>query len=143
MGRALGVVSVRLKKLRSSRKICMTAEEYKSLRFLSHNSGLKEAGRNTLAWTRTTRSGAPSLFVESVACAVAVRVFGGAGVEEGDAEAATRSRRDMERFTRGAGVVAKLFFWTCPFLLSPFRREKGLRNTLAWTRTTRRLTFKT
>ena len=45
---------------------------------------LKREGswRNALAWTRTTRSGSPSLLVDSVTCVVAVRVVDGAGVEE-------------------------------------------------------------
>ena len=46
------------------------------------------------------------LFIrEAVACAVAVRVVGGAGVEEDYAEAVARRRLAMERCTRGAGVV--------------------------------------
>ena len=53
--------------------------------------------RNTLARTRTIRSGARSLLVESVACAVAVRVVDEVEVEEDDAEAAARSRCAMER----------------------------------------------
>ena len=53
--------------------------------------------RSTLAWTRTTRSGACGLLVGSVACAVAVRVVDYVGVEGGNTEAATRSRRAMER----------------------------------------------
>ena len=65
--------------------------------------------RNTLAWTRTTRSGARSLLVDSVACAVAVRVVDEVGVEEDDAEAAARSRRAVKRCTRGAKAVEKVF----------------------------------
>ena len=65
--------------------------------------------QNTLAWTRTTRSGARSLLVDSVACAVAVRFVDEVEAGEGDAEAATRSRRAMERCTRGAKAVAKVF----------------------------------
>ena len=64
--------------------------------------------RNTLAWIRTTRSGARNLLVDSVACTVAVRVVGDVRVEEGDFEAAARSRRAMERCTRGAGVVGSV-----------------------------------
>ena len=63
---------------------------------------------NTLAWTRTTRSGSRGLFVGSVACAVAFRFVDDVGVEEVDAEAAAQSRRAMERHMRGAGVVAKV-----------------------------------
>ena len=48
---------------------------------------------NTLAWTRTTRSGARSLLVDSVACALAVRVVDEVGVEEDDSGAVARSRR--------------------------------------------------
>ena len=81
--------------------------------------------KNTLAWTRTTRSGARSFFFDSVSCAMAVRVVGDIGVDVGDADAAARSRRIMERCTRGAEVVAKLFFRTCPFLFSPPRRERS------------------
>ena len=77
------------------------------------------------------------MLVDSVACAVAVRVVDDVGVNEGDAEAADRSRRAMERCTRGAEIVARVLFWTCPFLLSPLRRERSRPNTLAWTRTTR------
>ena len=76
------------------------------------------------------------MVVVSVACAVAVRVVGAAGVEEGDAEVAARSRLAMERCTRGDGVVAELLFWTWPFLLSSLRRESSRRNTLARNRTT-------
>ena len=43
-----------------------------------------------------------------MACAVAVRVVGGAGVEEDDAEAFARSRRATERYTRGAEVLVKV-----------------------------------
>ena len=78
---------------------------------------LERSRRNTPAWTRTTRSGARSWPVDSVACAVAVRVVDDAGVEEGDAEAAARSGRAMERCTRGAEVIANVLFWTCPFFL--------------------------
>ena len=71
---------------------------------------LKREGswRNTLAWTRTTRSGSPSLLVDSVTCVVAVRVVDGAGVEEHGAEAAARSRRAMERSTQGAEAVGSV-----------------------------------
>ena len=58
---------------------------------------LERIRRNTLALTRTTQNGARSLYVNSVACAVAVRVVDDAGVEKGDAKAAARSRRAMER----------------------------------------------
>ena len=51
--------------------------------------------RNTLAWTRTTRSGARGLLVDSVACAVAVRVVDEVEFGEDDVEAATRSRRTI------------------------------------------------
>ena len=44
--------------------------------------------QNKLAWIRTARSGARSMLVDSVACAVAVRVVNDAGVGVGDAEAA-------------------------------------------------------
>ena len=70
--------------------------------------------RNTLAWTRTTRSGARSLLVDLVACAVAVRVFGGAGVQGYDAEAASRSRRAMEGCTREAEFVANFLYHIYP-----------------------------
>ena len=79
--------------------------------------------RNALAWTRTTRSGDCGLLVDSVACSVAVRVVVGVGVKVGDAEAAARSRRAIERNKQRAEVVAKVVFWTCPFLLSQLRRE--------------------
>ena len=72
-----------------------------------------------------------------MASAVAVRVVGDAWVERVDAEATVRSRRAMARCTRGAGVVAKVFFWTCPFLIAPLRRERCRQNTLAWTKITR------
>ena len=49
---------------------------------------LQRSRQNTLAWTRTTRNGARSLLVDSMACAVAVSVFDEVGVEEDDAEAA-------------------------------------------------------
>ena len=52
--------------------------------------------RNTLAWTRATRSGPRSLLDGSVACAVAVRVVDGSGVEEDDAEAAGRGRSESD-----------------------------------------------
>ena len=65
--------------------------------------------QNKLAWIRTARSGARSMLVDSVAYAAAVRVVDGTGVEEDDSEAAARSRRVMERVTRGAEVVAKGF----------------------------------
>ena len=65
--------------------------------------------RIALAWTRTIGSGARGLLVDSVACAVAVRVVDGAGVDKGDAESVARSRRAMARCTREAGVVAKAF----------------------------------
>ena len=98
----------------------------------------KRRRRSTLAWTRTTRSGARSLLVDSVACALAVRVVDEVGVEVEDAEAADRSRRAVERCTRGARAVAKLFLKGIAGLFLPPRREKRQRNTLAWTRTTRR-----
>ena len=53
--------------------------------------------QNTLAWTRTTLSGARRLLVNSVACVVAVRVVDEVEVKEDEAEAAARSRRAMER----------------------------------------------
>ena len=49
--------------------------------------------QGTLSWTRTTRSGARGLLVDSVACAVAMRVVDEVGVEENVAGAAARSRR--------------------------------------------------
>ena len=64
--------------------------------------------RNTLAWTRTARSRARCLRVDSVARAVAKRVVDGSGVEEVDAEAVARSRDAMGRCTGGAEVVAKV-----------------------------------
>ena len=93
--------------------------------------------RGTLAWTRTTRSGARGLLVDSMACAVAVRFVDEVGVEEDDAEAAARSRRAMELCTRGAKAVAEVFLERIATLFSPLRRERSWRNTLAWTRTTR------
>ena len=45
------------------------------------------------------------------------------GVEEGDAEAAVRSRRAMERCTRGAEVVAKVIFGRVAALLSPLSTQ--------------------
>ena len=92
---------------------------------------------NTLAWTRTTRSGARSLLVDSVACALAVRVVDEVEVEVNDAEAAARSRRAMELFTRGAKAVAKVFLERIAILFSPLRCEIERRGTLAWTRATR------
>ena len=93
--------------------------------------------RVTLAWTRTTRSGARGLLVDSMACAVAVRFVDEVGVEEDDAEAAARSRRAMELCTRGAKAVAEVFLERIAILFSPLRREGSWRNTLAWTRATR------
>ena len=64
---------------------------------------------------------------------MAVRVVDGFGVEEDNTEAAARSRRAMERFTRGAGVVAKVFWGTCSFLEAlfggnpPFSHHPGVR----------------
>ena len=58
--------------------------------------------RNALAWTRTTRGGARIYLVDSMACAVSVRVVVKAEVKDGDVEATPRSRRAMERCTRGA-----------------------------------------
>ena len=49
------------------------------------------------------------MLVDSVACAVAVRVVDEFEVGEDDAEAAARSRSAMERCTRGAKIVAKVF----------------------------------
>ena len=72
-----------------------------------------------------------------MACAVAVRVVDEVEVEEDDAEAAARSRCAMERCTRGAKIVAKVFLKRVAVLLSPLRRERRQENTLAWTRTTR------
>ena len=51
----------------------------------------------TIYKARTTRSGARSLVVNSVACAMAVRVVDEVEVEVDDAEAADRTRRAMER----------------------------------------------
>ena len=65
--------------------------------------------KNTLALTRITRSGARSSLADLVACALAVRVIDDVEVDGGDSEAAARSRRAMERCTREAKVVAKLF----------------------------------
>ena len=72
-----------------------------------------------------------------MACAVAVRVVDELEVGEDDAEAAARSRCAMERCTRGAKIVAKVFLKRVAVLLSPLRRERRQENTLAWTRTTR------
>ena len=44
-----------------------------------------------------------------MARAVAIRFIGEVGVEEDDAEAAARSRRVMERCTRGAKAVEEVF----------------------------------
>ena len=67
---------------------------------------------------------------------MAVRAVDGSGVEEGDAEAAARSRRAMEPCTRGAEVVAKVLLGRVATLLSPLRRLKSRRSALAWIRTT-------
>ena len=56
---------------------------------------------------------------------MAVRVVGGFDFEEGDAEAAARIRRAMERFTRGAGVVAKVLKDRFAIYISPLRRERS------------------
>ena len=85
---------------------------------------------SALTWTRTTRIGARSLLVDSVACAVAVRVVDELEVGEDDAEAAARSRCAMERCTRGAKIVAKVFLKRVAVLLSPLRRERRQENTL-------------
>ena len=78
--------------------------------------------RNTVAWTKSTRSGSRTSHVDLVACALAVRVVGNVKLEGGDAEAAARSRRAMGRCTRGAGVVANVCLGKCPILLPPHRR---------------------
>ena len=44
-----------------------------------------------------------------MACAVAARFVDEVGLDEGDAEAAARSRRAMELCTRGAKAVAEVF----------------------------------
>ena len=64
---------------------------------------------------------------------MAVRFVDEMEVEEGDAEAAARSRRAMERFTRGTKAVAKVFLEriAAKTLFSPLRREKRRRNALA------------
>ena len=64
------------------------------------------------------------MLVDSVACAVADSVVDDAGFEKDDAKAAARSRRAIERCTRGAGDVAKVLLRTCPYLLSPLRSER-------------------
>ena len=61
---------------------------------------------------------------------MAVRVVGDVEVEEDDAEAAARSLRSMERCTRGAEVVAKMFLGGMAILVSPPRRERSRRNAL-------------
>ena len=66
---------------------------------------LETIRRNTLAWTICTRSGARGLLVNSVACAVAVRVVDDAGVDKGDAEL---TRNDTVH-TRGRNL-GKSFF---------------------------------
>ena len=71
-----------------------------------------------------------------MACAAAVRVVDEVEVGEDDSEAAARSRRAMERCTRGANVVAEVFLGRVAILISPLRRERGRRGTFAWTRTT-------
>ena len=70
-----------------------------------HSPLRRERSRgNTLAWTRTTRSGARGLLVDSATCSVAVRVVGDVRVEVDNAEAVARSRRAMERCKqRGRG----------------------------------------
>ena len=93
--------------------------------------------QNTLAWTRTTRSGARSLLVDSVACGEAVRVLGNVEGEGGDAEAAARRRSAMVQSRRGAEVIAKVLLDKVAILFSLLRRGRSRRNTLAWTRTTR------
>ena len=55
----------------------------------------KRSPRNTLARNKTARRGARKFRVDSVACAVAVRVVVDVGVEEVYTEAAARSRRAM------------------------------------------------
>jgi len=89
--------------------------------------GREISRRKTLALTRSTRSGARNLLVDSAACAVAVRVVGDVGVKMGDAQAAVRSRHAIERCTREAEVVVKVLLWTCLLLLSLFGREKSRR----------------
>ena len=79
----------------------------------------------------TTRSSARSLLVDLVACAVAVRFVDEMGGKKGGAEAAARSRRAMERCTRGAKAVAKLLLEKIFSLFSQPRRERWRRNTLA------------
>ena len=59
-----------------------------------------------------------------MACAVAVRVVDEVEVEEDNAEAAARSRCAMERCTRGAKAVAKVFLERVAIFLSPLRRER-------------------
>ena len=97
----------------------------------------EKSRQNTLVRTRTTRSGARSFHVDSVACDVADHAVDGVAVEEDDPEAAARSRCTMERCTRGARVVAKVLLVGVTILLPPLTREGSWRNTLAWTRTTR------
>ena len=72
-----------------------------------------------------------------MACALVVRVFDEVGVEGDDSEAADRSRRAVERCTRGAKAVAEVFLERIATLFSPLRCERGRRGTLAWTRATR------
>ena len=63
--------------------------------------------QSALAWTRTTRGDARSLLVDSVACAVAVRVVDEVKVEVDDAEAAALIRRALERCIRGARIISR------------------------------------
>ena len=72
---------------RSAMKWCprgaklVTIAPFRTWSFLLSPPRRGRTRRNTEAWTRTTRSGARSLLVDLVACAVIVRVVGGPGVK--------------------------------------------------------------
>ena len=54
---------------------------------------------------------------------VGVRVVDAVGVEGDDSEAVARSRRAVERRTRGAKAVSKVLLERIAYLLSPLKRE--------------------
>ena len=66
-----------------------------------------------------------------MARAVAIRFIDEVGIKEDYSEAAARSRRAMERCTRGDKAVAEVFLEKYP----PFNERDPIN--LAWTRTTR------
>ena len=66
--------------------------------------------RNTLAWSRTTRGGALSFLVNSVACAVAVRVVGDTGVDKGDVELMRNDAVHTRGRRRGKSALTSMPF---------------------------------